>query len=328
MSHGGTGQGTRMNSFFPESILKPLRQFVDSLFNTVGFEVRRKTPVTQTPNLPPPLFDDPIEALYQVRGGEKAAFRCPLTRLVEMNGFGFGAHRWHPMVSTVKCANLFGYAEADQLLGKYYDSFQPRSAGEAIPSFEHVPRFFEKALPHIYYLSPWSARSPERIDTMARIWTYQENLENGRDDLFLDPHGFAMHGPVHPDKRKLELDRLMHVRDSISRKGFDERFSINVRVLKRDDELLFVVNGGGRHRSCVMAALGYEWVPASFFPGPIIIDVADVELWPSVRSGIWTVDQAIAYVDHLFEFDSRSWAEARGLSVEQSVQTFGRVPGQ
>ncbi|WP_166259536.1 hypothetical protein [Marinobacter salicampi] len=308
-----------MNSSFSSELMKLSRTCINAAFGSLGFELRRKPLGRGIPKSPPPLFDDPIEAMYHQRGGENALFKCPVNRLVELKGFGFGEQKWHPMVNVTNGYNQYGYDVADRLLSKYYRTHHPDNAAEALPGFADSPALFAEAPSHIYYLAPWNARSAETIDSLARAWTYQENVANGRDDLFLDPHGFMMHGPVHRAKRKLELRRLTQLVDSIRNNGFSPGANINVRVLKRNDELLFVVNGGGHHRASVVAALGYEWVPARFYPGPIIIDVAEAELWPSVRSGVWSIHQARAYVDYLFDFDSRAWAESRGLLLEQNI---------
>ncbi len=61
-----------------------------------------------------------------------------------------------------------------------------------------------------------------------------------------------------------------------------------------------------------MQALGERTIPA-VFKTPCLYDVADVAYWPDVRSGIWSKEEAIRYVDHLFEFDPRSWAREHGL---------------
>lgn len=61
-----------------------------------------------------------------------------------------------------------------------------------------------------------------------------------------------------------------------------------------------------------MSALGYKTIPA-VFKRDHIIRVDDVDYWPQVRSGVWGRDDALRYVDHLFDFDSRAWAQERGL---------------
>ena len=67
-----------------------------------------------------------------------------------------------------------------------------------------------------------------------------------------------------------------------------------------------------------MAALGYETIPAVFIL-PFIVTIEMVEYWPQVRRGIWTLEQAVAYMNHLFDFNPREWARRQdaGLVVEQ-----------
>lgn len=61
-----------------------------------------------------------------------------------------------------------------------------------------------------------------------------------------------------------------------------------------------------------MTALGFQTIPARFHRQHVV-DIEMAEHWPQVRSGLWTQEQAEAYFNHLFDFDSRAWARARGL---------------
>jgi len=56
--------------------------------------------------------------------------------------------------------------------------------------------------------------------------------------------------------------------------------------------------------------------PAQFKVDHFVADVKDAAYWPQVRSGLWTVHEALAYADHLFHFDSKSWAQAMNLFDE------------
>ncbi|MBS3805798.1 MAG: hypothetical protein KGY54_14725 [Oleiphilaceae bacterium] len=302
-----------MSHHFSMGISRIAQRTVQDVLNSMGLELRRKPQKIATPT-PPPLYDDPLEALYRVRGEQKAAFLCPIRQIVVLKGFGFGKERWHPLSDAIRGYNEHGYDYAENLLANFYGAHQPLDASKAIPGFEYAPDILKTLRPHLYHLSPWTALSPDEIDSAVRSWTRKDNAEHGRNDLSFDSHGFVLHGPVHEDKRRLELNRLLALRASIAQNGFNRTFGdVNVRVLKRKNEFLFIANGGGHHRTAIMAALGYDFIPAQFFPGPIVNDVADVELWPQVRFGNWSADQASAYVDHLFDFDSVAWARQQQL---------------
>lgn len=61
-----------------------------------------------------------------------------------------------------------------------------------------------------------------------------------------------------------------------------------------------------------MAALGYQHIPA-VLQRAYVVDVDMAAFWPQVVSGLWTMNEVIAYLDYLFDFDSRGWARSQGL---------------
>lgn len=81
--------------------------------------------------------------------------------------------------------------------------------------------------------------------------------------------------------------------------------------LKRGSEYRYLRIGRGFHRTVVMAALGYETVPATF-QQPFVSNLDNVDYWPQVRRGVGTREDAIRYFHHLFD-----WASDRGLLLEQ-----------
>ena len=119
---------------------------------------------------------------------------------------------------------------------------------------------------------------------------------------------FLNMGPYAEKKMLLELKRLFFLADALRSKGFNRAYGDCLfRVFRRHGEFRFVPDGGGYHRTVVMAALGYPWISARFFLAPALIDVDEAEYWPQVRRGVWTKAQAIAYFNHLFDYNSRDW---------------------
>jgi len=82
-------------------------------------------------------------------------------------------------------------------------------------------------------------------------------------------------------------------------------------VLRRDGDYRCLVEHG-HHRIGAAAALGMSNIPATIRQGATI-DRADVDYWTQVRRGIWPRHAALDYFHHLFDFDSRAWADTRGL---------------
>lgn len=168
-------------------------------FELVGLELRTK-PGARAPLPPPPLYDDPLEAMYEERGGVAAAFRCPIDKIVDINGFGFAPHHWHPFVATVVERERHGNARAEALLERFYAAHQPQNATDAIVGFDNPPDLFQRYVPHIYYLMPWCAGSPECTVSKVEDWVHKDNVEHGQKDMTLESHGFPQHGPVQRKK--------------------------------------------------------------------------------------------------------------------------------
>lgn len=293
-------------------IRKVVKYSLNKPLNIFSFEIRRKQARDVSNNIIPKLYDDPLEALYIMQGGERAAFACSIDQITDFQGLSFNRDKWHPFVAAIEGSRL-NYNSFYEILNKFYSEHQPINAEDAVIGFNKCPAVFRKLSPHMYYLLPWISSSFEKIDFNVKFWNEKDSLKHGGKSLHLNFHGFKLHGPVSKELLNLESKRLANVTKSIEGKGYDRSHGdIGVVMLKRNDEYLFSIMGGGHHRTAAMAALGYKWIPARFFQ-PFFIDIKDVDYWPQVRRGIWKREEAIAYINHLFDFDSSIWAREKGL---------------
>lgn len=305
-------------------IRRGITRTLESALGAFGYRITRRSP-PRTPHDPPPLFEDPLEALHYHLGGKPAAFRCPLHLTRHALGFSFSSRGWHPLVATLQEFDA-GLASSypGSLLDVFYETWQPASAGEAIAGFEqYAPRAFDRLPGRDAYWKPWIADSIEELRERFAVWYWKDYAQYG---VSLDPelHGDKFFGPVHPDLGAAEYMRLTGVFKSIQANGYDRRLGdVRVEALKRESEFRFLISGGGLHRTAAMAALGHDAVPATFRRHrAALIDVADVDYWPNVRRGVWSREEAIRYVDHLFDYDSTGWAEERRLLLEQRHQDW------
>jgi hypothetical protein len=291
-----------------------IRKAVKKPFHLLGLDLVRKDE-SPPPVEAAPLFDDPLEALCYVQAGKRATFKCPLGEVADRRGYGYVEDEWHPFVETLReyGANQSSCYE-DSLLKKYYDTHQPDNAADAYPGFGYAPDSFYSYPPHRYRLLPWSADTPSEIDKRTEYWTERDNAEHGFPSLTFCSDGNKSHGPVSLKKGRLEYRRLTSVYDSINQEGYrkDEGYP-HFQVLRRSGDYLFMPVRR-KHRVAAAAALGYDQIPAIYCYSSIR-DVGMVEYWPRVRNGEWTQEKSIKYVDHLFDFESRLWADKRGLSL-------------
>jgi len=114
------------------------------------------------------------------------------------------------------------------------------------------------------------------------------------------------------EKGKMEARRLKQVYESLKQRGYDRRYGrVQFLVLKRGRDYRFLNAASGHHRTAAMSALGHNAVPGVFWR-PHVVDIDMARYWPQVQLGLWTEEEAVAYLNHLFDFDSKAWARRRG----------------
>ncbi|MEP5981337.1 MAG: hypothetical protein ABJ273_08960, partial [Marinobacter alexandrii] len=243
-------------------------------------------------------------------------FHCPIEKVTHVTGLGLSHIDWHPFVETIVEYQANPHLTyADSKLHHFYRHCRPQNAAEAMFGFHFMPEKFNNLPPHMIFLSPWSSFNEEEITQDTLWWNRKDNTEHGRADLSYPSDGWAFFGPVSESKGELEFRRTVALYDSIKEHGYDlSRGGIGVTVLKRGGDYRYLLGGGGYHRAMAMKAANYETIIASFHRRSLV-DVRDVDKWPNVTNGLWTSSQALAYVDHLFEFCSIDWAVEKGLST-------------
>jgi hypothetical protein len=282
------------------------------LLSCGGYEIKRIQATTGVET--PELHDDPLAAMHLARGGAKAAIVCPLELMCDLQGFSFGAQGWHPLVASIARDREDEIPREETTLQRYFSAFQPDTALEAIPGFRARDACGLATLPpHLFRLAPWSPWSQRQLDLAIRAWCRHDAELHGLEDFNFDRHGVAYFGPASSEIHDLEMHRMRSVYLSIRAHGYDRgRGDCRVYLVRRGDQYRAVVAGGGRHRVAAMAALGHKNIPAQFHE-PVAVDVRDVTYWPQVRAGVWSEQDALCYVDHLFDFESHSWARSRNL---------------
>ncbi len=293
-------------------MIKKVKKLIRKSFHTLGYEIRNKRSVAngRQKKKKSLIFDNIFEALHFIRGGGEASFLCPLDSCVHRIGLNFASGGWHPFTETLReYTHDKSLTYEQSSLKSYYERWQPVSAYDTYIGFEDAPKKFKTLPPHLFYLTPWSSQSISQTDRRVRKWNDSDDTDHGGGGLDLDSDGFRDFGPVSLEKGELEFNRLVKIYNSISAKGYDRSFGdIEVLVLKRGSELRFIHKGGGYHRASAMAALSFEMIPATF-SNPWIISLDESSYWSQVRTGVWSRDQAENYFHHLFDFDSREWAD-------------------
>jgi len=293
-----------------------MKKVIKSALKSAGIEINRipQKKISQRENDLLPIFDEPLAALAYEHAGHKAAFNCPLKLTLKSNGLSYSPDSYHPFVETLKeyeSGKITTYEGS--LLESYYRTHQPYNAAEAIIGFDKSPEFFKSQPAHIYWLSPWRPDDAQAVDKIVKEFTKKHSISHGEVEMTLESDGYQYHGPVSEKKGRLEYQRLVRVFESIRKNGYDRSLGhAHFLVLKRGSSIRYLAQGSGNHRIAAMSALGYETVPALFQKSGVI-DVEMAQFWVQVQKNVWSLDQAVAYFNYLFDFDSRAWAFNQGL---------------
>lgn len=271
----------------------------------LGLEVKLR----ERAPLPPVPGRDPLEAISLRRSGVPAALECDIRHCVIFNGFSLGPDSWHPFVATLdEAANEAMAKFSGSILERYYDVWQPADALDSLIGAALGPNLL-RDFPAYAVHSPWIEATPdERALFMARA-AELENQSFGAPSMRID-EGYGLQGPVSEAKGALEYKRLLDLRDSIREAGYlRDRGDITAMILKRGAEYRFRI-AHGQHRAAVLAHLGHN---SLIIDPTMLIERDEVEHWPQVYRGNWSRPEALEYFDHLFDFDARGWARAKGL---------------
>jgi hypothetical protein len=291
--------------FYP---MKSLRTGTKALLNRAlapfNLEIRKRVrphPITD-------VIDNPLEACSRLRSGTPTAIEAAVEKCVIFNGLSFGETGWHPFVAALAEYSADpGRGYSGSILDRYYAAWQPRNGLECLIGAPG-PQVLAGYPPYVMH-APWLAATPdEQLLRNSRLVELENRIFGGAGMGIED--GYGLQGPVSRRKGELEYRRLIEVNDSIRERSYDRsRGDITVHVLRRDDEFRFCVRHG-QHRAAALRHLGYDSFPV--LP-KMLVDRSAVNHWPQVYGGAWGAEEALAYFDHLFDFDGRRWAKERGL---------------
>lgn len=93
------------------------------------------------------------------------------------------------------------------------------------------------------------------------------------------------------EKASENFTRLVRVYESIREKGYQPNSSPDGEIqgffLKNRDDYRFIIKAG-MHRTAVLSAMGHVRIRVTFLPNSFrVIDIADLELLPQVRGGLY-----------------------------------------
>lgn len=296
-----------------------LRNAIKQCLLFTGLQVQR---IDRKPE-PAPVYDDLWESVKRRNYGEPSAFRCPIAQCTVVNGFSFIHGRsWHPFVEAMR-----SYIESDysrpysgSSLELFYRKWTPTNSLQALIGAHCGPAILSR-YPAYAMHSPWLDINPEERQAFMSRMIRDENRWSGVDGVDAS-QGYGLHGPVSSRKGEIEYQRLTRTMNSIRRHGYNRRLSggdLTVVAIEKDGDYRFCI-AHGQHRIAVMAALGERHIPVTINK---VVRVSEIDHWPQVYRGVWSAEEAQVYIDHLFHFDAKSWAQSMGLGKQALTSLQG-----
>ena len=215
----------------------------------------------------------------------------------------------HPFCATLKQYNLQKHSYHDSLLAKYYNNFQPKTMSDVLK----IDSLVLSKYPAMATVMPWSYATPEQrmkrfcVEGSQSRLLAKEACQHGLSPT--DNFGCQFFGPVSDDHSKLEFQRLTAVNDKIVKDGYlpAEHGHIHGEFLIDGNEWVWVAIGG-KHRFSVLSALDYSTIPVAKLSrwANLYVRRAEVNYWPNVRNGLFSIEEALSIFDRIMMGESVS----------------------
>jgi hypothetical protein len=267
-------------------------------FNKTVFDIVRINTVTNN-NINDKLFNPGIEREKSVILPE--IFVLPISKGRALPVHSFNKNGYHPFVNAAKKAlkvpKKKRYCVIKEYLSEYYSKFVPITAGHLMSSTKKSKLY---KFPTWAIMMPWQRANIYKHSMNVRNNVRIENKEN-KENIGIDS-GWAWTGPVAENKLSIESKRLNIVLDSILTKGYvthnGKDGHILGTILIKDNNSWVWQSVTGQHRTSVLAALEFSNVKVKV---RMFVRRDEVECWPQVVNGFYTINEAIDIFDKVFD---------------------------
>lgn len=252
-----------------------------------------------------PIDIDDVKLLSMAHDANKFRFSVPIDKCVSSYGWRYLPGE-HPFV------NFYSLEES---LDEFYKNFCPNNILEGLT------------------LDPDKKNHPvPKRSWLQKLIPDPPACEGGLNEKI---YGNSSHGPVHPEKLKLEKLRLKKIRESIDFHGYNPLLSnhdlYGYFLVKNDDFVFQVI--GGLHRSAALVDLGWRTLPAVFLMGPYNTPRIVTEWHLDFLSGTAYPEQDLPILKTMFHayFDERlrkkrrkalaAWMQSAQAKLAQGTST-------
>lgn len=292
--------------------LELIQRINGRLLRPMGLQLERTRPTRRTLEAARPRRAIPIDEVedlpFRIAGW---TYTVPVSQLVGRPVFGYGPHSWHPLAAaSAEILQNPDIAYEDSILRRFYHTFAPATIAEAHCLSEPGPLNNVSAFS---LFEPWSVSPPPLDDPLA-------------DHPRL---GSPLFGPLTDDAGRAEMRRLKSVIRSVLKYGYQPRLfprgEIKVTVLRSKAGERYLVRHG-QHRASVLAAMDTTTIEVGIHGSLLpIVDEAEVDSWPYVKSGFITRGIALEFFHQYFAPPERDPALAIAKTIHQSLATGAHV---
>lgn len=208
----------------------------------------------------------------------------------------------HPFCTTLKAYNTQPHTYQNSLLAKYYDEFQPQTMADVLK----LASAKLSQYPAMATVMPWSYSTPEQrvkrfcVEGSESRLLAKEAFQHGLNPA--ENFGCQFFGPVSDDHSKLEFERLTAVNTNIVKNGYlpTEHGHLHGEFLIDGSQWVWVAIGG-KHRFSVLSALDYPVIPVAKTSrwASLYVRRSEVDYWPNVRNGLFSVEEALSVFDRI-----------------------------
>lgn len=288
------------------SVVPFIGRAVNGVLAKAGYRIGRISPS--------PLLDlrnitaDPIEAMYRANG-QPFVINVPLERCRSLGHLAFPCvpDSGHPLIATIE-AFLAGELNLESTpLFHFYQHWTPTNAAEMLGIPVKSASQELRNTPPYGDVPPWGHVTVRDFIQSRQTLTRRENLSWGLDAGVED--GTIGYGPMSYAKAQVEFLRLKSVTNSLLKSGNlcgdqGHGFITGYLLVDRNDWVVSIKHG--QHRIAALAALGYSTTPVMIgthsnrWP-QLAVRRSDAASWPNVRTGLFTLEQAVDVFDRLIE---------------------------
>lgn len=270
-----------------------MKEVIKKMVSFFGYRLEKKEALRLVDN-------DPRELPY-LKNLPFSVMNLPTDKGVGLRFYPLTGVTCHPFVLALKKASKVEEPQEHifNTLKTYADLVTFYSANEYLGLGEE--KIFPPDSHPFEFTYPWSALLPEHRKNYFLTVRREENLRHG-----FDSGEFLETSSVSDEKIRVESKRLIELLWSIEKNGYSPRYhdALNCFVLMKDGEWKWYVESG-QHRASVLAALGYQKIPAHVRQ---IVRREDARFWPAVQSGLFSERIALALFDKMFNLESRAVA--------------------